>query len=159
MKKIKVILFIISLFSSISYSQDCTESFNYYKYVNCSKCIDRNYNIYAEPKNIEIGINDTLKYNIMLYGNRDYIVSFCANELYYPIHIKLLSQETKQVIYDNALDGYIESIGVGFYNNQNLTVEVTLLANDIGKERKDIKEKICVGMILQWKKISYKIEK
>lgn len=155
MKKLKIILFLFSLFSFICYSQDCSD---YSKLADCRKSYKRHYNIYLQPKNATIGINDTLTYNIVFYGNRDYIVSFCAAQINHPINVRLLQPETGLELYDNATDNYCETFGVGFYNTQNLILEVTLMADKPDKDKLESKYKVCIGMILQWKKIFYKIE-
>jgi hypothetical protein len=159
MKKIKIILILVTIFTVNSYGQDCDEFFNYSKYTNCNKCIKANYKIYLHPKHTNVGINDTLAYDIVFYGGRDYVISFCADQQYYPLHIRLLHPETKKVLYDNANDYYLESIGVGIYNTQNLIIEVIMLADNLREGKLKSKEKVCVGMILQWKKILSKSNK
>jgi|GEM_PF-1072154 len=157
-KKFKIFLFLFSLFSIISYSQDCGDYYNYHKWVNCTKTIKRNYKIYTQPKNTRIGINDTLTYNIVFNGNRDYIISFCADQIYYPISIRLLQPETGIELYDNATDDYVSSIGVGFYKTQNLLIVITSMADKLAKDKIKGDDGTCVGMIMQWKKIFNKIE-
>ncbi len=152
MKKLIIIFFVISIFSSIFYSQDCNDH-NYYKWTSCNKTLKRSYKIYMQPKRTNIDLNDTLTYNIVFNSNSDYIISFCADQIYYPINIKLFQPESKKELYDNATDDYCTSIGVGFYNTQNVILEVTFLADRLGNSRKERNENVCVGMILQWKKI------
>ena len=115
--------------------------------------------IYMQPKHTKVGINDTLTYNVVFYGGRDYIISFCTDQIYYPINIRLLQPETRKVLYDNATDDYLESIGVGVYNTQNLVLEVILMANKLGKEKIKSNDQVCLGMILQWKKLLSKSNK
>jgi len=112
-----------------------------------------------QPKHTKVGINDTLTYNVVFYGGRDYIISFCTDQIYYPINIRLLQPETRKVLYDNATDDYLESIGVGVYNTQNLVLEVILMANKLGKEKIKSNDQVCLGMILQWKKLLSKSNK
>jgi hypothetical protein len=69
------------------------------------------------------------------------------------MNIKLFQPESKKELYDNATDDYCSSIGVGFYNTQNIIIEVTFLADKVGINRKESKENVCTGMIMQWKKI------
>jgi len=153
--KIVCVLFVFSIYSSVSNGQECSDYYNYSKFVNCKKCINRNYKLYMPPKNTTIGVDDTLTFTIMFYDNRDYLISFCTDQKYYPINIKLIESATGKELYDNAKDNYCESFGVGFYNTCNLTIKVSLLANKTDNDKLKKNEKACVGMILQWKKVLY----
>ena len=153
MRKYKIILFLILLFTSYSYSEDCTETSNSYKTSNCNKCYRKNYKVYQQPRNVNVGINDTLMFNVVFKGGRDYIISFCADDIYYPLNIKIIQPETGEELYDNVVDNYCESIGVGFYNTQNLIIKLSFIAEKFGKKKIKSKEQVCTGFILQWKKI------
>ena len=152
MKKIKILLFLFSLFSSLNYSQQCDDYYNYSKFVNCRHCLNSYYKIYMHTKHVSIGIIDTLTYNVVFTGNRDYIISFCADQNYYPLNIKLFESETKRQLYDNATSDYKESIKVRISNTQNIIIELTLMA-DKADSNKISKNSVCVGMILQWRKL------
>jgi len=159
MKKITSTLILFCLFSAFCYSQECSDYHNNSKFVNCRKCINSNYRIYIKQKHVQINLKDTLTYNVVLNGGRDYIISFCADQLYYPLHIRLLNPKTKEVLYDNSKDDYIPSIGVGILYTQNLILE--LILEPLKSKQHLIKpdDKICVGMILQWKKLLSKSNK
>jgi hypothetical protein len=154
MKFLKFILLLLSVYSTNCFSQDCS------KFDRWDECRPRikGYSTYLQPRSIAVGINDTLTFNIVFEGNRDYILSFCANRLYYPIHVRLMKLGTKEEIYDNAVDKYCESIGVGFYNTQGLIVEITLLADKLGNAKLKRNEIVCVGLNMNSKKIFKKIE-
>jgi hypothetical protein len=155
MKKFKIILLLFNLFAVICFSQDCND---YHHWADCRKSIKRNYSIYMEPKSTTFGIKDTMRYNVVFYGNRDYIITFCTDQMYYPINIRLLQPGTREELYDNATDDYCESFGVGFYNTQNLILEVVLLADKLDKDKIKSNDKVCVGMQMQYKKIFTKQE-
>lgn len=152
MKKYKIILFLLILFLASNHSQECSEYFNYSKFVNCRKCLSNYYKIYMLPKHLSVGINDTLIYNIVFSGNRDYVISFCADQRYYPLNIRLFDPETRKKIYDNASSDYKESIKVGIHNSHNLIIEVSFLADQYSRD-KIINKNVCLGMILQWRKL------
>ena len=118
---------------------------------NCRIIMHRDYKIYLHPKYTTIGINDTLTYNIVFNGQRDYVITLCTDQEFYPINIKLLQPSTNKELYDNAKDDYIESLGIGFDNTQNLILKVILLAKKNGKDKINRKEKACVSLSLQWK--------
>lgn len=159
MKNINFILILLILLSIKSIGQDCNDFFNFSKYSNCNKCVKANYKIYQQPKHTNIKLKDTLTYNVVFYGGRDYVISFCADQQYYPLHIQLLSPETRKVLYDNVEDYYLESIPVGIYNTQNIILKVSLLAEKLDENKKANTYDVCVGMVLQWKKILSKSNK
>ncbi len=148
--RFKVILFLLSYFSVISYGQDCSDFENS---TNCKVIIIKNYAIFLQHKNAAVNINDTLIYEITFSGNRDYILSFCANHNYYPLNIRLLQSTTKKELYNNASDNFNESITMTLYNTQNIILEVILMADKIDKNRIKSDDKICIGLDMQWKKI------
>lgn len=159
MRKIIIILILLLVCLSVTFSQDCDEFFNYSKYSNCNRCIKANYNIFLHPKHKMVQINDTLTYNIVFYGARDYLISFCADQQYYPLHIRLLNPETKKILYDNTNDYYLESIGMGVFNTQNLVIQVIMKAENLKENKLNSNNKTCLGMILQWKKLKSKSNK
>jgi hypothetical protein len=152
MKTCKNILFFLIFLSNSGHSKECSDYYNYSKFVNCRQCLNSYYKIYILPKHVSIGINDTLKYNVAFTGNRDYIISFCADQMYYPLNIRLFTPKTGKKIYDNVSGDYKESIKVGIINSQNLNIEISFLAGQSNKE-KIIKKNVCIGMILQWRKL------
>jgi len=148
MKKLIIILFIYTLYSNTCNSQDCIYA---HEWADCRSSINDKYKIYVQPRNSEIDINDTLSYVVVFYGKRDYIISFCADLMYYPLNIRLLQYDTKKELYNNATDKYCVTFNIEFYNTQNLILEVSLLADKTGKERIKKKDKICIGLIMQYK--------
>jgi hypothetical protein len=105
-----------------------------------------------EPKHTSVAVNDTLKFNVVFQGNRDYIISFCADQIYYPLNIRLLEPETRKKLYDNTSGDYKQSIKVGINNTQNILVEVIFLADQVSKN-KAIKKNACVSFIMQCRKL------
>ncbi len=152
MNKYKIIFFFIGFLSASGQSQVCNDYNNYSQFVNCRKCINSYYKIYMKPKHTLVAIDDTLKYNVVFQGNRDYIISFCADQMFYPLNIRLSEPETRKKLYDNASGDYKESIKVGINNTQNILIEVIFLADQVSKD-KTIKRNACVSIILQWRKL------
>jgi len=148
MKKYKIILFLFGFFSFISYSQDC----NYYSSMaDCRIIMHRDYKIYLRPKFTLIGINDTLTYNIVFNGKSDYVITLCTGKNFYPINIMLMQPSTNKELYNNAKDDYIESLGIGFDNTQNIILKVIILAKKTGKHKINKDEKACVSLSMQYK--------
>ena len=149
MKTVLSIIILLSLFVTASYSKDCNDYMNGKRR---SVRIEKAYQIYLQPNSKMIGVEDTIKFNISFLGNFDYILTFCADREYYPINIRLVNETTNKEIYDNTTDAYIESLGIGFVNTQNVIVEVSLLANVDIKKRYKWDEYTCIGLIIQRKK-------
>jgi len=97
-----------------------------------------------------IGVGYTIKYNIIFYGDKDYIVSFCTLKNFYPVHFKLVDEISEKVLYDNEKDDYMESIGFGVEKTKMILIEVEVLAHKASD--KEIEEHYpCIGMLIQFK--------
>lgn len=130
-----------------SLAQDCV---NYHEVGDCSLDRQKGYKIYSQSKSVAISPLDTVELNIVFYGQKDYILSFCAHKKMYPIHFILIDKESKQVLYDNANDRYIESLGVGFDVSKSLTIQVDVLARRADEE--EIEDYLgCMGLLIQYK--------
>jgi hypothetical protein len=128
-------------------AQDCT---NYHELGDCIMDRQREYKIYSQSKSVAISALDTIELNIVFYGQKDYILSFCTHRKFYPVNFKLIDPDTQEILYNNAQDRYIESLGVGFDVTKSLTIQVIVLA------RKATPEEIegymgCLGLLLQYR--------
>jgi hypothetical protein len=150
MKHIRYIqLLIIALFVVPlgSLAQDCV---NYHEIGDCSLDRQRGFKVYSQSKSVTMSPLDTVELNIVFYGQKDYILSFCAHNKMYPIHFVLIDQETDQVLYDNANDRYIESLGVGFDVTKSIILKVDVIARKSSEE--EIEEYLgCMGLLIQYK--------
>jgi hypothetical protein len=143
-----LIIFIIFGFMVLPqlWSQDCT---NYHELGDCIMDRSKDYKIYSQSRSIAISHLDNVELNIVFYGQKDYIISFCTHRKFYPINFKLIDPDTQEVLYDNAQDKYIESLGVGFDVTKTLMIQIHVLA------RKATPEEIegymgCLGVLLQY---------
>ena len=129
-------------------SQSCD---NYHTDGDCRYDLQRGFDIYSQSKSISIGPLDTAELNLVFYGQKDYILSFCTHRKLYPIHFVLIDQQTNQVLYDNEEDKYLESLGLGFDISKPILIKVDVLARDSSEE--EIKENMgCLGLLIQYKK-------
>jgi len=128
-------------------AQDCV---NYHEIGDCMMEWQRGYKIYSQSKSVSISHMDTVELNIVFYGQKDYILSFCAHQKMYPIHFVLMDQQSKQVLYDNSQDRYIESLGLGFDVTKSLLIKMDVLSRKATEE--EIKDFIgCLGLLIQYK--------
>jgi hypothetical protein len=144
-KQILTLSLVVLPFSG--YTQECVD---YYRVGDCTMDITKSYKIYSQSKGFMMSPLDSLDINVVLYGQKDYIFSFCTHAKLYPIRFRFIDPETKQIIYDNISDDFIESVGIGFDITRNLTVRINLLARKA--DESDIEDRIgCVGMLIQYK--------
>jgi hypothetical protein len=130
-----------------SWPQECTE---YHKIGDCIMDRDKQYKIYSQSKSVPITIHDTIELNIIFYGQKDYILSFCTDKLLYPVHFWFTNPSTGEVIYDNAPDKYIGSLNIGFEAARTLKIMLNVVGKTAGN--KDLNKYTgCVGLLIQYK--------
>lgn len=117
---------------------------------DCRYDLQKGYRIYSQSHSATISPLDTIELNAVFYGQKDYILSFCTHRKMYPIHFILIDQQTKQVLYDNEEDRYLESLGLGFDVTKSLIIKVDVLARESTEE--EINENLgCLGLLIQYK--------
>jgi hypothetical protein len=117
---------------------------------DCHSDLQRGYKMYSQSHSSPISPLDTVEMNVVFYGQKDYILSFCTHNKLYPIHFVLIDQQTEEVLYDNEDDDYLESLGLGFDVAKPLTIKVDVLARKSTEE--EITDKIgCLGLLIQYK--------
>jgi len=138
---------LLLILSAGSFAQSCVE---YHKVGDCIMDRQRGFEIYSQSKSAPITAKDTIEFNIVFYGQKDYIFSFCTHRKFYPINFKILDAETREELYDNASDNYIESLGIGFDVTKSLVIQMHVLAREATEE--EIEDYVsCIGLLLQYK--------
>ena len=147
-KLVNCLIFSIVLAISVPVSgQECLD---YHKKADCSMDKQKGYQIYSQSKSARISLNEILEFNIVFYGQKEYIFSFCTSSHLYPVHFRLIDPGTKDVLYDNEDDRYIGSIGIGFDVTKTLMIEIKVLAQTATTD--DQKNNPgCLGLLLQYK--------
>jgi hypothetical protein len=147
------ILFVLLVISPLCVmAQDCVD---YHKLGDCMMDRQKGYKIYSQSKSVSMSPKDTVEFNIVFYGQKDYIFSFCTHAKLYPVHFVLIDPESGDVLYDNANDKYIESLGIGFDVTKNLTIKVDVVARRASEE--EIDQYVgCLGLLIQYRNYSQK---
>lgn len=147
------LLFILLVISPLSLmAQDCVD---YHKLGDCMMDRQKGYKIYSQSKSVSMSPKDTVEFNIVFYGQKDYIFSFCTHAKLYPVHFVLIDPESGDVLYDNAKDRHIESLGIGFDVTKNLTIKVDVVARKASEE--EIDQYVgCIGLLIQYRNYSQK---
>ena len=127
-------------------AQDCVD---YYRVVGFNMDRQKGYKIYSQSKSATISVKDTIEFNIVFYGLKDYVFSFCTRKDFYPIHFRLIDSNTRDILYDNANDKYIESLEVGFDTTKSLAIQINVLANNLNtvEQQNDVG---CIGLMIQY---------
>ncbi len=147
------ILFVLFLIAPLSMmAQDCVD---YHKLGDCMMDRQKGYKIYSQSKSVGMSPTDTVEFNVIFYGQKDYIFSFCTHAKLYPVHFVLIDPNSGDVLYDNAKDRYIESLGIGFDVTKSLTIKVDVVARKASEE--EIEQYVgCLGLLIQYKNYSKK---
>jgi hypothetical protein len=133
-------------------AQDCVD---YHKLGDCMMDRQKGYKMYSQSKSVGMSPTDTVEFNVVFYGQKDYIFSFCTHAKLYPVHFVLIEPETGEALYDNSKDRYIESLGIGFDVTKSLLIRVDVVA------RKATDEQIegyvgCLGLLIQYRNYDQK---
>lgn len=117
---------------------------------DCRYDLQKGFKVYSQSKSVSINPMDTVELNLVFYGQKDYILSFCTHRKLYPIHFVLIDQQTQEVLYDNEEDKYLESLGLGFDVAKPITIKIDVLARASTED--EIKNNLgCVGLLIQYK--------
>ena len=147
------LIFVLLVISPLTLmAQDCVD---YHKLGDCMMDRQKGYKVYSQSKSVSMSPTDTVEFNIVFYGQKDYIFSFCTHAKLYPVHFVLIDPESGDVLYDNAKDKYIESLGIGFDVTKSLTIKVDVVARRASEE--EIENNVgCLGLYIQYRNYTKK---
>ncbi len=150
MKRIVIIILSLVLFVPILTAQknSCRK---FHLYSDCNVNPGPRFKFDGQSRSNVIGVGDQMIYSLVLYEGRQYKINFCTSDYFEPIHVKLISDETDEVIYDNASDDYLAMLTLNIDKTQRLKVFVEILAEDMSEEDK-LEYFGCLGMMIQFKK-------
>jgi hypothetical protein len=150
--KIQILLLLLVTAPPCVMAQDCVD---YHKLGDCMMDRQKGYKLYSQSKSVNLNPTDTVAFNIVFYGQKDYILSFCTHAKLYPVHFLLIDPDSGDVLYDNAKDKYIESLGIGFDVTKSLTVTVDVVARKATEE--EIEDYVgCLGLLIQYRNYARK---
>ena len=143
----RVLAFLLLILPGRLIAQSCE---NYHLDGDCQYDIRRDHKLYSQSHSSIISPLDTVEFNVVFYGQKDYILSFCTHKNLYPIHFVLIDEQSKQVLYDNKDDDYLESLGLGFDVAKPMIIRVDVIAKLSTEE--EIMDKVgCMGLLIQYK--------
>ncbi len=142
-------LFVIILFSATAQGQRCDD---YHKTGDCKIYRTDGFEGYGQSRSALLEIKKEATFKAVFYGQRDYKVVLCTDYGYYPVHFVISNADTKEILYDNKEDDFVESVGFTIDKTQNLVFEILVMAEDIkAKDAFDIR--VCVGVNIYWRKV------
>lgn len=151
-RQIQIMLVLLLIAPLSLTAQDCVD---YHKLGDCMMDRQKGYKLYSQSKSVSMSPKDTVEFNVIFYGQKDYIFSFCTHAKLYPVHFKLIDPDSGDVLYDNAKDKYIESLGIGFDVTKSLTIQVDVVARKASVE--EIEEYMgCLGLLIQYRNYTKK---
>jgi hypothetical protein len=149
----KLIYIGLSIILFITLEQNyCQSCYNYHSQKVCVSKLEKGFKLYGQSESALLIIDSVSELPVIFYGNKDYIINVCTEKGYYPVHFVIKEYETKQVLYDNMEDDYIESVGLTFENPTKVIFEVTLLAWDVEASGFG-EDDACVGVHIQWRRV------
>jgi len=147
MRNIQVLVILCLIFPVQLMSQDCDR---HHIEGDCRFDLQRGYKSYSQSHSTRISPKDTVEMNVIFYGQKDYILSFCTHRKLYPVHFVLIDQQTQEVLYDNQEDEFLESLGLGFDVTKSLIIKVNVLARL--STAQELEENVgCLGFLIQYK--------
>jgi len=146
-RNIRILSILVLFFPGFLMAQDCEQ---HHIEGDCRFDLQKGYKSYSQSHSAAISPKDTIEMNVIFYGQKDYILSFCTHRKLYPVHFTLIDQQSKEVLYDNKEDDFLESLGLGFDVTKSLIIKVSVLARK--STDKEIEENVgCLGFLIQYK--------
>lgn len=124
----------------------------FHLYGPCTQYAGPRFEYDGQSRSNVIGFGDKLIYSMIFYGEREYHISFCTSEEFYPVHFKLIDPLSRELLYDNKDDDYATELSMNIEKTQRIMIEFTILAHEASQ---DVKMNFlgCSGLLLQWRSI------
>lgn len=129
-------------------SQNCT---NFHK-ENCQLSEVDDYNEYGQSTSALMIVNTTTNARVVFFGEKDYKLTFCTKNNKYPAHFILKDSHTNEVLFDNIIDDYIESVGFTVDKTRTIKIEITIISEE-KTDFENIEHRVCLGMQIYWRKM------
>jgi len=136
---IKVGVVVLSIaFINVLFAQDCTD-------FHTKSCPIPDFSYYYDQQSGSFTLRDGQlgELRVIVFEKTDYFVSICTQKRHKNIQLKIFEDDSeKKLIYDNSMDGFVDSIKFSNDITKKLILEV-MVTND----KTDIKER-CVGILV-----------
>ena len=144
-----IVSFLLGVPAIGTFAQQCK---GFYKSSRCFVRDSKEFKQYGQARSAAVEVGETYRLNAILYGQKDFIVSVCAEQGYKPLHFRIINTENKEVLYDNADDSYNLYVGFAVEKTKSVVVELTILTDKV--ENKDpTHDRVCIGVQIVWRKI------
>jgi hypothetical protein len=122
---------------------------DFHKCMACRALSAKDFQLHGLSRSALLEIGVPSNFDIVLYGGKDFVVTSCSNRMYYPIHMRLFA-ENREILYDNQMDDYMESVGFSLDTTSTITIELTLLAERVSEQDFD-ENRSCAGVNILWR--------
>ncbi|MDA3954001.1 MAG: hypothetical protein PF485_10155 [Bacteroidales bacterium] len=151
-KLLKISLLLILPFFIQNNSASAQACYEFHKTAGCDLGSGSGFREYGQSKSGILQVNKMFEYKLVLYGEKDYKIGICTESGRGPVHYRILEARSKNVLFDNSTDEYIESVGFTNVFSQTIIIEITVLEEeDIEIEDGD-ELLVCVGINILWRK-------
>jgi hypothetical protein len=145
------IAFSFLLINSV-FSQKKNECRDFHKSRFCWIPDSYDFKQYFKAKSAQVEINKVYKHEVVLTANKDYKIGVCTYTEYGPVRFVITDKETEQIIYDNSMDEFMESVGFTVKEVPiTVYIEVTIMASDV--KPKDMEDmRVCMGIQILYRR-------
>lgn len=145
--KLQVFLILFFLLPLYLHGQGCEKT---YEEGDCRLDFQKGYRMYSQSGGYHVNMRDTLDLNVVFFGQKEYLFTFCADHELYPLHFMIYDPESGSLVYDNREDRYIESMAIGFDVTRNLLLRITAVG-ELAPEGGQEASSGCVGVLFQYR--------
>lgn len=132
-----------------SMAQSCQ---GFYKTSRCAIKQSSDFKQYGQAKSAAVEVGKEYKYEAVLYGNKDYIISVCTEAGFKDVHLKITDKKKNELIYDNEEDSYNNGVAFSIENTTTVEIIVEVLSEKDGAEDPE-RYRVCLGVQILWRKI------
>jgi len=147
LNKLQVLGILFFIFPSYLQGQGCEKK---YEEGDCRMELQKGYRVYSQSGGYYVNARDTLDLNVVFFGQKEYIFTFCADRELYPLHFMIYDPMTGSLVYDNREDRYIESMAIGFDVTRNLLLRITAVGELISDGGHEVASG-CLGVLFQYR--------
>lgn len=120
-----------------------------------SRCVEKHssdFKQYGQARSAAVEVGKKYKSQIVLYGQKDYIISVCTEVGYKSIHFKVFDKTNNKLIYDNEEDNYNSGVAFSMESTANVEIEAQIVSErDEGVDPESYR--VCMGIQILWRKI------
>lgn len=145
-----LIIAVLAITSLDAFSQNCLQ----FERKACKRSDMDEFKFNSQSKSGLFGSSDKSELNIVVYAGQDYRISFCAGKILgETVAFVIKDAKTKEVLYDNAQEDFIQQFEFSCEATRRLIIEVGIYNPDGdgggGRKRFDTESSDCLGILIE----------